>query len=78
MTAQPGEDLVAIPVGTVVHNLTIGSDQEIVKIGEQVLVAKGGHGGKGNFLFRGPHATSPKDFRKVCLESNSISGLSLK
>ncbi len=60
-----GEDLVIkVPVGTVVHNLTTGTDQEIVKIGEQVLVAKGGHGGKGNFLFRGPHNTSPKRFQE--------------
>ncbi len=41
-----------------------GIDQEIVKVGEQILVAKGGHGGKGNFLFRGPHATSPKRFQE--------------
>lgn len=41
-----------------------GTDQEIVKIGEQILVAKGGHGGKGNFLFRGPHSTSPKRFQE--------------
>ena len=60
-----GEDLVIkIPVGTVIHNTTIGTDQEIVKIGEQVLIAKGGHGGKGNFLFRGPHSTSPKRFQE--------------
>ena len=39
-------------------------DMEIVKVGEQILMAKGGHGGKGNFLFRGPHATSPKRFQE--------------
>ena len=60
-----GEDLIIkVPVGTVLHNLDNGTEQEIVKIGEQVLVAKGGHGGKGNFLFRGPHATSPKRFQE--------------
>lgn len=59
-----GEDLVIqIPVGTVVHNLTTGTNQEIVKAGEQILAAKGGHGGKGNFLFRGPHSTSPIRFQ---------------
>ncbi len=60
-----GENLVIkIPVGTVIHNLTTDVDQELVKIGEQILVAKGGHGGKGNFLFRGPHSTSPKRFQE--------------
>lgn len=60
-----GEDLVIkVSVGTVIHNLTTGTDREIVKVGEQILAAKGGHGGKGNFLFRGPHSTSPKRFQE--------------
>lgn len=60
-----GQDLLLkVPVGTVVHNLTTGKDIEIVKVGEKVLVAKGGHGGKGNFLFRSPRNTSPKQFQK--------------
>lgn len=60
-----GEDLVIkVPVGTVIHNLTTGEDREIVKIGEQFMAAKGGHGGKGNFLFRGPHSTSPRRFQE--------------
>ncbi len=60
-----GEDLIIkVPVGTVIHNLTTDENHEIVKIGEQILIAKGGHGGKGNFLFRGPHNTSPKRFQE--------------
>lgn len=60
-----GEDLaIRVPVGTVIHNLTTGVDWEIVKVGEQILIAEGGHGGKGNFLFRGPHSTSPKRFQE--------------
>lgn len=60
-----GEDLIIkVPVGTVIHNITTGIEQEIVKVSEQVLIAKGGHGGKGNFLFRGPHSTSPKRFQE--------------
>lgn len=59
-----GEDLVLlVPVGTVIHNLEAGTKSEIVKIGEKILVAKGGHGGKGNFLFRSPTNTSPKRFQ---------------
>src|SRR3989338_4953147 len=47
----------AVPVGTIVHNLTNNTDIELTKIGESVLLAKGGHGGKGNFLFRSPKNT---------------------
>ena len=58
------EDLILkVPVGTVIHNLEAGTDEEITKIGQQALVAKGGHGGKGNYLFRGPKSTSPKRFQ---------------
>ena len=48
-----------VPIGTVVHNLTTGEDTEIVKLGEPVLTAKGGLGGKGNFLFRSSTNTTP-------------------
>jgi len=59
-----GEDLfLKVPVGTVIHNLTTGKDIEIFKVDEQVTIAKGGHGGKGNFLFRSPRNTSPKQFQ---------------
>ncbi len=59
-----GKDLtINVPVGTVIHNLTTGVDQEIVQIGQKLLVAKGGRGGKGNFHFRGPHHTSPTKFQ---------------
>jgi len=43
-----------------VHNPTTGEDKEITKVGEQVLIAKGGNGGKGNFHFRSSKNTSPK------------------
>ncbi len=52
-----------VPVGTVVHNLTTGEDAEIVKLGEPVLTAKGGLGGKGNFLFRSSTNTTPMQFQ---------------
>lgn len=74
-----GEDLfIRVPVGTVIHNLITGLDQEIVKVGEQILVAKGGHGGKGNFLFRGPHSTSPKRFQEGLLGEQFNIRLELK
>lgn len=57
-----GEDLILkIPVGTIVRNLTDGYDTEIVNIGEPVLIARGGKGGKGNFLFRSSRNTTPEE-----------------
>ncbi|MFH1759172.1 MAG: GTPase ObgE [Patescibacteria group bacterium] len=59
-----GTDLIIkIPVGTVIHNVTNGAIDEVVKIGQRVLSAKGGRGGKGNFHFRGPRNTTPKEFQ---------------
>ena len=56
-----GGDLVLkLPVGTVVHNLTTGSEINIEKIGERILLAKGGIGGKGNFQFRSSRNTTPR------------------
>lgn len=60
-----GKDLILkIPVGTVIHNLTNSWETEITKIGERTLLAKGGKGGKGNFKFRSPTNTSPKQFQE--------------
>lgn len=56
-----GEDLILkVPVGTVAHNLTTGEDIAIDKTGEKIFLAKGGLGGKGNFLFRSSVQTTPK------------------
>ncbi|MFA5777190.1 MAG: GTPase ObgE [Parcubacteria group bacterium] len=59
-----GKDLILkVPVGTVIHNLTTKENIEITKVGEIVLIAVGGRGGKGNFLFRSSRNTSPKQFQ---------------
>lgn len=59
-----GKDLVLkVPVGTIAHNLTTGEDVEIEHVGERVILAKGGKGGKGNFLFRSSRNTTPKQFQ---------------
>jgi GTP-binding protein len=56
-----GKDLVLkVPVGTIAHNLTNETDVEVEHVGERVLLAKGGKGGKGNFLFRSSRNTTPK------------------
>jgi len=55
-----GEDLILkVPVGTVIHNLTTGENATVEKIGQEVLIARGGNGGKGNFHFRSSLNTSP-------------------
>lgn len=59
-----GKDIVLdVPLGTIIHNLTSGKDYEIMNIKDMVLIAKGGRGGKGNFLFRSSTNTSPKKFQ---------------
>ena len=60
-----GENLtLKIPVGTVIHQIDDSTKtREITKIGEKILVARGGHGGKGNFKFRAPHRTTPTIFQ---------------
>lgn len=58
---RTGDDLVLkLPIGTVVHNLTTESEVTIHKVGERVLLAKGGLGGRGNFHFRSSKNTTPK------------------
>lgn len=60
-----GEDLtLKVPVGTVIHILTNGEKKEITKIGERVLICKGGKGGRGNFSFRSSSNTTPKEFEE--------------
>lgn len=76
---QDGGDLILkVPVGTVIHNLETGKVREIVKIGERVSAAQGGHGGKGNFKFRAPHRTSPKEFQYGLPGENFTIRLELK
>lgn len=60
-----GEDIVLkIPVGTVVRNLTTGDDFEIMSIGQKILLAKGGKGGRGNYKFRSATNTSPEEYEE--------------
>ncbi len=57
-----GKDIVLkFPVGTIIHNLTNNTDTEMVSVGEKVLLAKGGKGGKGNFQFRSSRNTTPME-----------------
>jgi len=57
---KDADDLVLlVPVGTIAHNLTTQKTIEITKIGQLELIAKGGRGGKGNFLYRSATNTTP-------------------
>ncbi|MDP2930282.1 MAG: GTPase ObgE [bacterium] len=59
------EDLILyVPVGTVVHILQIGKDIEISKVGQRELIARGGHGGRGNWSFRSSTNTTPREFEE--------------
>lgn len=73
------EDLVLqVPVGTVVSNTESGEKQEVLKIGERILIAKGGIGGKGNFLFRSSTNTTPKQFQEGLPGEQLVLRLELK
>jgi GTP-binding protein len=53
-----------VPVGTICHNITTKKDIEIIKIGQRELVAQGGNGGRGNYLFRSSTRTTPRKYEK--------------
>lgn len=58
---KDGDDLMlTVPIGTIIHNLTTGDKVEIMNE-EPVLIAKGGRGGKGNFVFKSSVNTTPKE-----------------
>jgi GTP-binding protein len=60
-----GDDLVLkVPIGTVVHNLSKKENYEIVSIGQRLLMARGGKGGRGNYKFRSATNTSPTEYQK--------------
>ena len=50
-----------VPRGTVVRNSRTMEEHELTKIGERLLVAKGGRGGWGNFYFKSSTNTSPHE-----------------
>ncbi len=61
---RDGPDLtLKLPVGTVVHNLTNGGEAAIEDVGERLLLAQGGLGGRGNFHFRSSRNTTPMQSR---------------
>ena len=74
-----GENLILkVPVGTVLKKSGEKPTEEILKIGQKILIASGGLGGKGNFLFRSPRNTSPVRFQKGLPGQNFTIRLELK
>lgn len=56
-----GADLtLKVPAGTNITNEATGFVKEITRVGERILVAGGGPGGRGNFKFRSSTNTTPK------------------
>jgi GTP-binding protein len=57
-----GSDLVLyVPAGTIVRNVDSGFEKHITKVGERILAAGGGRGGRGNYKFRSSTNTTPKE-----------------
>ncbi len=48
-----------VPIGTFITDQE-GKEIELLKLGEKVLLAKGGLGGKGNAFFKSPRNTTPR------------------
>ena len=79
LDGRNGRDIIIkLPVGTAVHDLTKGSEREITKIGERMLLARGGKGGKGNFLFRSSRLPTPQRFQSGLSGEEFESRLELK
>lgn len=81
-TGANGKDLVlSVPVGTVIH----GTGKEIVKVGETIVIARGGRGGRGNASFKSSRNNSPKkstnglpgETKEVILELKLIADIGL-
>lgn len=67
-----------VPRGTFVKNLTTDTWCELSRVGERLLVAKGGVGGRGNFHFRSATNTTPKGAEQGLVGEGSTLGLELK
>lgn len=67
MTGLSGEDLyINVPVGTLVYEIEENGREslvgDLVETGQELLIARGGVGGKGNFKFRGSTNQTPMQY----------------
>ncbi len=74
-----GDDLILkVPVGSSITNSDTGMTTEITRVGEHVLAAGGGRGGRGNFKFRSSTNTSPKEFEEGLAGDSATFRIQLK
>lgn len=61
-SGRSGEDaVIRVPVGTLVHDLATGQVvADLIAEGEDVIVARGGRGGRGNYRFRSSTNRAPR------------------
>ncbi len=66
MTGRSGEaTVVHVPSGTVVENAETGElIADLTEAGQEIVVARGGAGGKGNYNFRSPTNQAPRQFTR--------------
>lgn len=65
LLGRKGKDLILqVPTGTVAHNISRNKDLEITKVKERISLARGGRGGRGNYFFRSPTNTTPRECEK--------------
>lgn len=61
MAGHNGDDLtIFVPTGTNIKDLDTSEEWSLEKPHEKILLCKGGKGGKGNWVFRGPTNTTPR------------------
>lgn len=74
-----GSDIVLkIPTGTRITNLDTGYVQEMLDVGQRILAAGGGPGGRGNFKFRSSTNTTPKEFEEGQVGDSVVYHLELR
>ncbi|MSU54607.1 MAG: GTPase ObgE [Candidatus Staskawiczbacteria bacterium] len=76
--ANSEDTILLIPVGTIAKNTDSGQVFEITQIGQTELIAKGGRGGNGNYLFRSATNTTPMEAGKGRLGETFTMHLQLK
>lgn len=78
LDGRAGEDLILkIPIGTTVTKNS-GYAEEMEHVGQRILAAGGGSGGKGNFKFRSSVNTSPTEFQEGLLGDTVLYTLTLR
>ena len=78
LDGRAGEDLILkIPVGTTVIKES-GYAEEMEHVGQRILAAGGGAGGKGNFKFRSAVNTSAKEFQEGLAGDTVLYALKLR